>query len=88
VIEDVLRSHPAVTEVVAFGAMGESGIEEISVALVANRPVADSHLIDWSAERGIPLTRVFFVDTLPKTPSGKIHRDLLKQQLLDSDAAI
>jgi len=88
VIEDVLRSHPAVTEVVAFGAMGESGIEEISVALVANRPVADSHLINWSAERGIPLTRVFFVDTLPKTPSGKIHRDLLKQQLLDSDAAI
>jgi acyl-coenzyme A synthetase/AMP-(fatty) acid ligase len=67
--------------------MGGSGIEEISVAIVANRQVADSHLIDWCGERGIPLTRIFFVDTLPKTSSGKIHRDLLKRQLLDSNAA-
>lgn len=85
VIEDILRRHPAVTEVAAFGAMGESGIEEISVALVTSRPVAESHLVDWCAERGFPLTRVFIVETLPKTPSGKIHRDLLKQQLLESD---
>jgi acyl-coenzyme A synthetase/AMP-(fatty) acid ligase len=84
VIEDILRGHPAVAEVAAFGAMGASGIEEISVALVANRPIADSHLIDWCAERGFPLTRIFIVDALPKTSSGKIHRDLLKQQLLES----
>ena len=84
VIEDVLRTHPAVSEVAAFGNMGDSGIEEISVALVANRPVADKHLIDWCAERGFPLTRVFIVEALPKTSSGKIHRDLLKRQLLES----
>ena len=84
VIEDILRTHPAVTEVAAFGNMGDSGIEEISVALVANRPVADKHLIDWCAERGFPLTRVFIVEALPKTSSGKIHRDLLKRQLLES----
>jgi acyl-CoA synthetase (AMP-forming)/AMP-acid ligase II len=82
VVEETLRKHPAVTDVAAFGNMGDGGIEEIFVALVANRPVADDHLIGWCAERGLPLKRVFFVEALPKTPSGKIHRDLLKRQLL------
>ena len=71
VIEDVLRTHPAVSEVAAFGNMGDSGIEEISVALVANKPVADKHLIDWCAERGFPLTRVFIVEALPEDLLGK-----------------
>jgi acyl-coenzyme A synthetase/AMP-(fatty) acid ligase len=82
VIEDILRQHPAVTEVAAFGAMGAGGIEEISIALVTRTPVADKQVIDWSAERGIPVTRVFVVDTLPKSSAGKIHRDQLKRQLL------
>jgi acyl-coenzyme A synthetase/AMP-(fatty) acid ligase len=87
VIEDILRRHPAVTEVAAFGAMGDTGIEEISIAVVANRAVADSHLIEWSAERGLPLTHIHIVEALPKTASGKIHRDLLKRQLLKPNIA-
>jgi acyl-coenzyme A synthetase/AMP-(fatty) acid ligase len=87
VIEDILRRHPAVTEAAAFGAMGESGIEEILVAVVANRAVADRHLIDWCAEHGLPLTHVHVVEALPKTASGKIDRDLLKRQLLKSNTA-
>jgi acyl-coenzyme A synthetase/AMP-(fatty) acid ligase len=83
-IEDVLCKHPAVKEAGAFGHFGEAGIEEISVAVVTSRPVADSVLIDWCAERNIPIRRVFVVETLPKTASGKIHRDLLKRQLLDA----
>ncbi len=82
VIEDILRQHPAVAEVAAFGSMGEGGIEEISVAIVVRSPVVDTQLIYWSAERGIPVTRIFVVDTLPKGASGKINRDLLKRQLL------
>jgi acyl-coenzyme A synthetase/AMP-(fatty) acid ligase len=85
VIEDMLRTHPAVTNVAAFGTMGEGGIEEISLAVLANRPIADSVLVDWSAERGVPVTRVFFMtEDLPKTASGKVHRDLLKQRFLGS----
>jgi acyl-coenzyme A synthetase/AMP-(fatty) acid ligase len=82
VIEETLRKHPAVKDVAAFGDMGDGGIEEIFVALVANRPVADDHLIDWCAERGVPLKGAFMVEELPKTTSGKIHRDLLKRRLL------
>jgi acyl-CoA synthetase (AMP-forming)/AMP-acid ligase II len=87
VIEDMLRQHPAITEVAAFGAMGQGGIEEISVALIANGPISDSHLIDWCAERGVPLSHVFVVDELPKTASGKVHRDLLKRRLMQPGAA-
>ena len=82
VIEEMLRQHPAVAEVAAFGAMGEGGIEEISVAIVARTPVVDTQLIDWSAERGIPMTRIFMVERCRKRASGKINRDLLKRQLL------
>jgi acyl-coenzyme A synthetase/AMP-(fatty) acid ligase len=85
-IEETLLRHSAVTEAAAFGSMGEGGIEEISVALVANKPVAEKHLIEWCAERGVPLSRVFIVDALPKTASGKVHRDLLKRQLLEGYA--
>lgn len=81
-IEDMLRQHPSVSDVAAFGAMGDGGIEEVSVAIVASQPVSDAHLIDWCAERGVPLTRVFHVESLPKTSSGKIHRDRIKQRYL------
>lgn len=80
VIEDMLRQHPAIVDVAAFGGMGEGGIEEISVAIVVSRPVADAHLIDWCAERGVPLARIVTVDSLPKTDSGKVHRERIRQQ--------
>jgi acyl-coenzyme A synthetase/AMP-(fatty) acid ligase len=79
-----LCKHPAVKEAAAFGNFAEAGIEEILVAVVTSRPVAETALIDWCAERNIPIRRVFIVETLPKTASGKIHRDLLKRQLIGS----
>jgi acyl-coenzyme A synthetase/AMP-(fatty) acid ligase len=87
IIEDILREHPAVSDVAALGSIGEDGIEEISIAVAVNRPVADRHLIAWCAERGIPVSRVFIVDSITRTASGKIRRDLLKRQLLATDAA-
>jgi len=81
-IEDVLRKHPAVSDVAALGSIGDDGIEQISIALVAKTPVADASLIAWCAERSIPLTRIFTVEALPRSAAGKIQRDLLKRQLL------
>lgn len=87
VIEDVLRNHPAISDAAAIGSVGEGGIEEVSIAIIAKTPVSDSHLIDWCGERGIPVARIFTVDVLPKTTSGKIQRDLLKRQLLEPDGS-
>lgn len=80
VIEDALRKHPAVIEAAAFGAMSDDGIEEIIVVAVSRTPVAGQQIIEWCAERDIPVTRVIFADELEKTESGKIHRDLIKRR--------
>ncbi|HLH94414.1 MAG TPA: class I adenylate-forming enzyme family protein [Xanthobacteraceae bacterium] len=87
-IEDVLRQHPAVSEAAALGSVGEDGFEQISIALIAKTPVPDASLIAWCAERGIPLTRIFHVETLPRSAAGKIQRDLLKRQLLGSTGSM
>jgi acyl-coenzyme A synthetase/AMP-(fatty) acid ligase len=86
-IEDVLGRHPAVAAGAAFGSVGDSGMDEISVAVVTSRPVADSDLVAWCARHSMPVTRVFRVSELPKTESGKIDRQLLKQRLLSPDTA-
>ena len=80
VIEETLGQHPAVVEVVAIGGSGPDGIEEIIIVMVPRRPVSEQAIIDWCAERGIPVARVIEVDELPKTELGKIHRYLVRQQ--------
>jgi acyl-coenzyme A synthetase/AMP-(fatty) acid ligase len=82
VIEEVLALHPNVRAAGAFGAMGTSGIEDVLVAVVTRAPVSEQQIIAWCAERNIPVTRVFLVEELPKTASGKIHRSELKRQLI------
>jgi acyl-coenzyme A synthetase/AMP-(fatty) acid ligase len=79
-IEDSLQKHPTVVEAAAVGRMGTDGIEEIVVVIVARAPVSEQTIIDWCAEHRIPIARVMIVDELPKTASGKIHRDLIKRQ--------
>jgi acyl-coenzyme A synthetase/AMP-(fatty) acid ligase len=82
VIEEILLNHPTVAEVGAFGVMGASGIEEICVAVIARAPLSEQLLIDWAAERNVPVSQVFFVDALPKTSLGKIQHSVLRQQLM------
>jgi acyl-coenzyme A synthetase/AMP-(fatty) acid ligase len=81
-IEEVVLSHPNVAEVAAFGAVGTDGIEEVNLAVVARAPIAERHLIDWCAERGLGVARVFAVDSLPRTPLGKVRREELKANLI------
>jgi acyl-coenzyme A synthetase/AMP-(fatty) acid ligase len=82
VIEERLLDHPTVAAVGAFGTMGASGIEEICLAIVPRSPLSEQHIIGWCNERNLPVTRVFFVEALPKTSTGKIHRSELKRMLL------
>jgi len=84
VIEEILLSHPNVADAGAFGAMGTSGIEEIHIAIVPRAALSEQHIVAWCAERNVPVTRVFLVDTLPKTALGKIQRSELKRLLAQS----
>jgi acyl-coenzyme A synthetase/AMP-(fatty) acid ligase len=79
-IEDTLAQHPAVAEAAAVGRLAADGVEEIVVVIAARSPVSEQAIIGWCIERGIPVARVIFANELPKTASGKIHRDLVRRR--------
>jgi len=78
VVEEIVLNHPNIAEAGAFGVMGSSGVEEICIAIISRAPLSEKHVIEWCAERNLPVTHVFFVDSLPKTALGKIQRAELK----------
>jgi acyl-CoA synthetase (AMP-forming)/AMP-acid ligase II len=82
IVEDMLKTHPAVQDAAAFGHRSGSGIEEIGIAVVSRAGLDEAQLINWCRRRNLPVGRVWTVASLPKTTLGKINRDELRKQLL------
>lgn len=79
-VEDVIGALPGVREVKAYAAMHRSGSEILQVAVAANGAVdaadvrshCEAHLAPYKRPQVIHL-----VDSLPRSPLGKILRDRL-----------
>ncbi|GAA1175575.1 class I adenylate-forming enzyme family protein [Nesterenkonia xinjiangensis] len=101
-VEQVLSQHTAVQEAVVLGQPHERLGEEIAALIVPGRPLGEltgehraqlvEHLDHHAREHLAAYKRprlIRFVDSLPRTPSGKIlrpaARDLLAEQLSDVD---
>jgi acyl-coenzyme A synthetase/AMP-(fatty) acid ligase len=80
-IERTVLQHSAVIEAVAFGEANADGVEQVAVAIVTRHPVSDSAIITWCQERGIPLSRVVTVKSLPLNASGKVNVDQLRRSI-------
>jgi acyl-CoA synthetase (AMP-forming)/AMP-acid ligase II len=83
-VEAALYDHPAVLEAAVFALPDETWGEIVAAAVVL-RPglsATANELSSWCRERlagyKIP-RRVFFVDALPRTGSGKIAKRLLRE---------
>jgi acyl-CoA synthetase (AMP-forming)/AMP-acid ligase II len=82
-LEAVLREHPLVVDVAVIGvADREAG--EIPKAFVVRKEIdlTDAALLAWCAERVAPYKRpraVEFVDSIPRSTSGKILRRILRE---------
>jgi len=79
-VENVLMTHPAVTDVAVIGIPDTRWGEAVKAVVVAGAPVTEAELIAFAREQlaGFKLPKsVDFVDALPRNPSGK----LLKRQL-------
>ena len=79
-VENLLMTHEGITEAVVIGALGAGGREEVKAFIVAveltRRDVVDfcrGKISDYK----IP-TKIEFVDTLPRSPAGKVLRERLK----------
>lgn len=83
-VEDVLRAHPAVLDVAAFGVPSAFFGEEVAVA-VRVKPGSSTDATELRtfcrarvAEHKVP-ARVLFVEQFPLTGSGKVQRFVLRE---------
>jgi acyl-CoA synthetase (AMP-forming)/AMP-acid ligase II len=83
-IEDVLRGHPAVSDVAVLGVPDDDWGERVAAVVVAKSPVDAEALRVWVRER-LRSTRapadVLFRAELPYNETGKLLRRVLKAQI-------
>ncbi|MGH2615553.1 MAG: class I adenylate-forming enzyme family protein [Thermomicrobiales bacterium] len=84
-VDEVLLAHPAVAAAAAFAVADELLGEDIVAAVVVNDGTAVTHreLRRWMLDRlslvKVP-RRIWFVDDLPRTQSGKVQRGVLRER--------
>ncbi|KAH8159507.1 hypothetical protein CIB48_g8746 [Xylaria polymorpha] len=85
-LDNVLTSHPAVSEAVSFAIPDELYGQDIAVAIVL-KPAAkltQEELRNWVSEKlakfKIP-KKVYFTDVMPKTATGKIQRRIVAETM-------
>ncbi|WP_166905660.1 class I adenylate-forming enzyme family protein [Mycobacterium sp. DL440] len=82
-IEAVLHGHPAVTDCAVFGVADAADGEAVVAAVATSSAVSAEELIDLVGERLASYkrpSRVEFVTDIPRLPSGKVLRRVLKER--------
>ena len=80
-VEELLEEHPSVREAAVFGVPTPHGDERVKALVVLRAPCTPSELAGYLASRiadfKVPST-IEFCSELPKTPTGKIRRGVLR----------
>ena len=90
-VEGLLMTHPAVLEAAVIGVPHAKWGETIR-AIVALRPgaqLSEPELVSWCRERMTHFkcpTSVEFLESLPKTASGKVQKPLLRSRGMSRDS--
>jgi long-chain acyl-CoA synthetase len=79
-VEELLESHPKIEEAVVIGVATPFGDQKVKALLVTNAPCSEVEIIDHCrgriAEFKVP-SIIEFRDEFPKSPTGKVRRELL-----------
>src|SRR5205823_2514859 len=81
-IDELLLTHPAVTEAVCFGVPHATWGEEVAAAVVVSSPTSEAELLTYCRERLADYKRpkqIHITDTIPRTATGKIQRRIVAQ---------
>jgi len=84
-VEDALRDHPSVADVAVIGFPHERWGEAVKaiIALKQGERLTERELVEWCQGRigkfKIP-KQVVFTDSIPRTPTGKILKRILREQ--------
>ncbi|MGH3584277.1 MAG: class I adenylate-forming enzyme family protein, partial [Mycobacterium sp.] len=81
-VEAALHAHPAIADCAVFG-IPDAADGEAIVAAVTAHGVSETELVDWVGERLASYKkprRVVFVEDIPRLPSGKVLRRVLREQ--------
>ncbi len=76
-IDEVLLTHPAVSEAVCFGIAHPTWGEEVAAAVVLREPATEADLLAYCRERLADFKRpkkLYLVDSIPRTATGKVQR--------------
>ncbi len=83
-VDEVLAEHPAVAEAVAFGMPHATLGEEVAAAVVLREGYSEQDLLKFCRERLAHFEcpkKIFIVEKIPRTATGKIQRRLVAQAL-------
>ena len=84
-IEEILEAMPLIKEAAACGVEGDSGLEEIWIAVVSESSIDAAEIKRRLKERrevGVDVDEVIEVPALPRNDVGKVQKHLLKDTLL------
>jgi len=84
-VEAVLKAHPAVQDAAVVGVDDAEWGQRVAAAIVLRQPLTQAELIAYARQHlaGYKIPRlIHFVEALPQTASGKIHRAAVKQLFL------
>jgi acyl-CoA synthetase (AMP-forming)/AMP-acid ligase II len=79
-IDEVLLTHPAVAEAVAFGVPHATWGEEVAAAVVTRSDVSEADLVAFCKDKLADFKRpkqVHITTTIPRTATGKIQRGVV-----------
>lgn len=89
-LDNIIASHPKVSEAVSFGIADEMYGQDVGVAVVLKdgQKMSGDELKGWMAEKVAKFKlpkKVFFTDLMPKTATGKVQRRLVAEAMFKQE---